>query len=277
MKLRVIYRSTGLENPKSRPPYYSKSLALQSFLGAAARCDRPVELIYLTDGPIPRDRLGPMEDTGEVVRQSGLGMVGSYQEALNQVETREWPDDDVVYLVEDDYLHTPVALASLMAAVESVPHASYFSLYVHKSIDWRRTQGFQVGDTAWHTVDSTTSTIAARVGVLRKDMLIHRLAYRADGAWDRDACLACAGVRPYRWAPLIGDLVGSEPGVRPPPLRRLKRGTAQTLLNGFAVVRSFARHLLIAPYPSLATHMTEPYIAPGVDWEAVAATVAPEP
>ena len=51
--LHVVYRSTGAENRMSRPAFYSKLGCLKSLLAAAERCQSPIELIFVNDGPIP--------------------------------------------------------------------------------------------------------------------------------------------------------------------------------------------------------------------------------
>ena len=275
VKLHIVYRSTGSENRTSRPEFYSKLLALKSLLRSAAACASPVHFVFLNDGPVPRDRHDLMASSGEIVDRAGLGSsVGSFQETLRQVDAQGWPEDDLVYLVEDDYLHVLDALPALLDAARAIPDASYFALYIYLSIDWRRAQHFQVGDRPWLSAESTTGTFAARIGALRADRWIHRIAYRADGGWDRDACLSYGGIRPYRWSGIAAGLAGSEPGSAQTVERRLKRATAQSLLNLSAVRRAFARHLLVAPQPDLATHMTLPWLSPGVDWEAVAREVS---
>ena len=51
MRLRIIYRSYGGENMKDRPPYYGKTLALQSLLRAAEAVD--ADILFMNDGPHP--------------------------------------------------------------------------------------------------------------------------------------------------------------------------------------------------------------------------------
>lgn len=271
MKLHVIYRSTGSENSKARPPYYSKLLALRSVLQAAERCDSAVDFIFLNDGPIPADRLEPMEAAGEIIELPRVGMVGSYLAALELLRERSWPDADLAYLVEDDYLHLPHSLHSLVRAAELVPAASYFGLYA--LIEWSSAEFYEVDGQPWITADSTTSTFAGRVGDFRADWLMHRLGYVAGGSWDRDICHAYQGRRPYRWTTIIGDLAGYEPGTPRPWRRRAKRAIGQAGLDLLAIRRAFRRHLLIAPAAALAAHMTLPYMPPDIDWAAAAQAV----
>lgn len=270
MRVHVVYRVAGAENLRGRPPFYSKLLSLQSLLRAREECDAPIDVVFLADGPLPQELQRWMSSAGEVVPlRRGSGMYRSYLEALALPGNRGWPDEDLVYFVEDDYLHRPAALQRLAEAAQALPEAAYLGLYAQ--FDWRRTRRLDVGDCVWHIAHSTTSTFATRIGTLREDRWIHRLGFVAESSPDTDVCSTYRGVRPFRWDYLIGDLAGLEPGGAWPPRRRLKRAAGQAALNLLAVKAGFRRRLLVSAYPSLATHLAVPYLAPEVDWEAVAA------
>src|SRR5262245_51017291 len=128
-RLHIVYRSYGPENMKERPPYYSKLLALASLVQAAEDAGPPIEIVFLNDGPIPGDRLALMAAAGEVVSRSGLGLRGSLRAALALPIERRWPDEDLVWLCEDDYLYRDRAVRDLIAAADALPHADYLSLY----------------------------------------------------------------------------------------------------------------------------------------------------
>jgi hypothetical protein len=72
--LHVVYRSYGGENAKSRPPFYSKLLALASLLCALEEADGAIEVLFINDGPVPIDRLELMRSKGEVVQLPGVGL-----------------------------------------------------------------------------------------------------------------------------------------------------------------------------------------------------------
>jgi hypothetical protein len=283
--LRVIYRSTGRENKKMRPAFYSKLLSLASFLRSVDECEAEVDILFLNDGPIPEDRLALMEAAGEVgyLRSTdlsrrllfrdqvpGIGTARSYLATLAAVNSKGWPGSDLVYFVEDDFMHLPVALSALVAAGEGIPEAAYFGLYAN--IDWARsrTMPFTCYGYRWHQASSTTSTFAGRIGALRADRWIHRLAFFAGQDPDMDASHAVRGVRPYPWSHVTGDLLGYAPGPSGSVLGRMKRAGVQSAMNVLAVGSSFHRHQLVAPVPPLATHVEEPYLALAVDWEQVA-------
>lgn len=275
MKLHVVYRSVGRENRKRRPPYYSKLLCLGSFVRALERCPA-ADVVFLNDGEIPSDRLALMERAGEAVklppipdldqRSSRLPLYRSLVSAFDLVDERGWPATDLVYFAEDDYLYLPESFERLLEASVQLREAAYFAFYA--SIIWSRSKGSWVNDELWHTAESTTSTFGARIGALRADRLIHRLTFRVGG--DTEVCLAFQGIRPFRWGYIFGDLLWDEPGSSRPFVARAKTAGGQALTNLLATKAALRRHLLVAPYRSLATHVELPYLATGTDWEAVA-------
>ena len=290
MTLHLVYRSYGGENLKRRPFYYSKMLALISFVRAATKV-RDAELLFLNDGPIPDDKLAVMSRYGRVVQtgEQAKGMRVSYRAALDLVTTESWTDDDVVYYVEDDYLFTADALIALTEAVAALPEASYFSLYgpladyddplerIEHAVprDWKAQPNRCVGEQVWFNRASITSTFGARVGILREDLPIfiqcmrpfrHRLL-------DHETCIIYQGFVPYHGSEFFFGLPGDfELGLR---------GVARAVvLVPFRIAlnlrarRQRTPHLLYTVTPNLATHLEHPVISPDRDWVAVAEEVA---
>lgn len=236
----ILYRSVGGENPKSRPPYYSKLLCLKSLLRAASRLPHRPHLTFVNDGPIPADRLSVMEKWGEVISLPGVGNSPSYREVLKLA--LRLPPDAVVYLAEDDYLYTEHALDKLRGALTELPHADYVSLFDHldrytRSDDVRggRSRIYVAAGHHWRTVDSTCLTFGARVGRLKRDAWIHQLCTLPRTPRDR-----------VIW--------------------RLTQGRGLFALK-------FPKRTLIGPVPSLATHMDPHGLAPNIDWQRVAREV----
>jgi hypothetical protein len=285
VKLHVVYRSSGGENLKQRPTFYSKILCLLSFLQTLALTGGDIQIIFLNDGAIPENRRRLMKMVGEPIEVPSVGKLRSYRAALGLVETRGWDDDDFVYVLEDDYLHVPGALSSLVAAVEQIQQAEYFTLYDAPDrytrtddADRGRARVFLAADRHWRSVESSTHTFAARVGTLRADSWLHLLATRsrrgsrqplrrsADPpfvAEDRATWRVLQGFGDYRLASSLVGLMGRPSGIpRDLPILRL-------LVRSIPAPR-IGQRLLVGPMPSLATHMEEPYLAPLVDWSAVA-------
>jgi hypothetical protein len=291
MTLHLVYRSYGGENFKRRPFYYSKMLALISFVRAATGV-KGAELLFLNDGPIPDDKLAVMRRYGRVAQtgEEAKGMRASYRAALDLVTTESWTDDDVVCYVEDDYLFMAGALIALTEAVAGLPEASYFSLYgtladyddplerIEHAVprDWKAQPDRRVGDRVWFNRASITSTFAARVGILREDLPIFIQCippFLPRRILDHETCLLYQGFVPFHGRELFFGL----PGDFKLGLRGVVRGAVlvpfRIALN-LRAHRQQTPHLLYTVTPNLATHMEHPVISPDRDWFAVAEEVA---
>lgn len=270
--LHIIYRSVDAANRKPRPAGFSKLACLVSFMAACAACPELGELLFLNNGPIAPELMALMSPAGQVVEREGLELHESYWAAIDLALGSGWADDDLVYFGEDDYLYRPEAFAGIAAAAALVPEASYLAPYatigqtmpngerLHDGLRRPRVSAEPVaeaGGVSWHRALSHTSSFAVRVGALRADRALHRLAPRCGGAWDHSLALAYQGVLPY------GP-------------RRLVTGTpegrwAKTVVWRGALSAQAARRrgrMLIAPRPALATHMEIGLLAAGTDWGA---------
>jgi hypothetical protein len=285
MKLLAIYRSYGGENRKSRPAYYSKLLALASFVRAVDQLESPFDITFLNDGPVANDAYRLMQAVGRVVPFDRLGCRGSYAKALTLAVGCNGDESDIVWLAEDDYLYRPDALERLLSAARLIPWASYFGLYAafpplepEKSGEWdsialrgwRDQGGVTVHGHEWRHAVGTTSTFGARLPALRRDRQLFRMALYSAHAWDTQTCLAYQGYVPFRGRWLLED-----PSTRGTEsvLSRIKILCAtpiKVVVDAMAYRRARHPGLLVAPRPALATHLELPYIAPRTDWAAEA-------
>lgn len=288
MAIRIIYRSYGGENRKGRPEYYGKLLALTSFLRAFERVDGDV--VYLNDGPIPHDRLRLMQETGRIIELPGIGMRGSYRAALELPASEGWPDDDVAWFSEDDYLYHPDSLRLLHRITETVAAADYFSVYgstptrpakrpdepvAHRPSGWIDLPPWEVDGQRWVRAYSSTSTFGARVGALRQDMAIFRFCMLPHRTMlrDHDTGLVLQGYEPHSYRELGRALMGMSVGS---PRRRARRMALAPFLlatNLRAHRRPGRRRMLLVADPNLATHMEAGLESPGRDWAVVAGDV----
>ena len=291
MKLWIVYRSVGTENAKNRPPFYSKKLALASFLRAVENAGVETGVLFVNDGPIPEDRLSMMSAAGEIVPINGGSNRASYRWVLRLPRLRGWAPDDLVWFAEDDYLYTADAFAELVEAAKRLLDADYFAVYSelrfaqwatrwHPRIsDRTRADGddraVPIGRVRWYRAVSTTSTFGARVRTLVADEWLLRNAPFVGGAFDHATCLAYQGCRPFEWRRLTDIPASSRwPGPLGEPARRITLATLRALLNSVALaLPENRRRVLVAPDPDLATHMETGLLAPGTDWEAEAEAV----
>ncbi|MCW2616114.1 MAG: hypothetical protein JWN08_3108 [Frankiales bacterium] len=276
--LHVVYRSYGGENRKGRPDWYSKVLALTSLVRAVEAVDGDVEVLFVNDGPVPEERLSLMHRAGhEVLRIDKGSNRGSLRWALRLAERRGWPPDDLVLLLEDDYLLVPTALQEVVQAARRWTAVDYFAVYGQPSTARPTTYGQQGPDSSasgqsWVPFDSTTSSFAVRVGALLVDHARLSLLPFTGGAWDHATCMVVQGRPPFS----LRDTFLPDPAPAGTPAhRRAARVAAlaavRLLGQASAVRRPTRRRLLYGPAVPVATHMETGLISDGRDWPALAA------
>jgi hypothetical protein len=285
--LHIIYRSYGGENTKDRPAYYSKLLSLLSLVRAVEEHAGRSEIIWLNDGPMPKPRLSVMERSGEVIARVKLGNKGSLRAALSLPETRGWSQDDLVWLAEDDYLYSPAAMNGLHAATEAFPDASYFGLYAsigHRPPEggiqpeyapvpsgWQESEPVLVHGRPWRRALSTCATFGAKAGALVEDRKLFHAALWTGAGWDQTMCLLYQGYQPFTWPLITGHARRAQSvWLRS---RGVAIGTIRAALSIYQAARVHSgapARLLVAPEPSLATHLELNHLALGTDWSQVA-------
>lgn len=241
MTPQLIYRLYPVEQHKRRPPYHSKIRSLRSAAQSLVLAGGERLHLLVDSDALPEEYAAVIPARLDVTIEllGGLGNVGSYRRQMELA--RSFPPDDLVYLSEDDYLYRPEAFSALVAAAAELPHVDYFSLYDHpdrytRDDDARLRGGKQLwvaGSQHWRWVESACMTYGARVHTLLADAALHdRFATRGDYPDDRLMWRRLQGVGPGKWGA---------------PRRRLASAV-----------------------PSLATHMDEEFLAPVIDWRAVA-------
>jgi hypothetical protein len=277
VKLHAIYRSYRGENSKRRPPYYSKALALASFVRALGQVDA-VDVTFVNDGPVEDDICRLMQPVGRIRTFHGLGPRGSYAKALALALECTADESDIVWLAEDDYLYRPDAFGELLATAGSIPWASYFALYSGEDAvrppGWRDRGSAMVHGHEWSHAVSTTSTFGARLPALRRDRHLFRFAMYAAHAWDHQTCLAYQGYVPFRGRWLVQDPTERGRGSLQSRIKVVGATPLKVVVDAMAARRSRRPALLVAPRPALATHLELAFLAPGVDWDAEAEATA---
>lgn len=183
--IRVIYRISDGSYTKPKLPGADKELCLRNFLGAvhcqhiSILADNCGEATTEMCKKLAAETLGLGQATpGWDIQNTSLGNAGSFKAAIEIA--LGYDDDDIVYLVEDDYLH----IRTSGQYSESIPErdieeglikADYTTLFDHPDKYLRE---YQAGETAkvvrtqhahWKLSISTTMTFATRVKTLRED------------------------------------------------------------------------------------------------------------
>jgi hypothetical protein len=229
----TLYRISDGSGKKTRFPFATKEVCLRNFL----RVFQPSrdDLIIIADnvGDVTWQMINALHPN--TVRTS-LHNAGSWRYAAFEIATKRFQEDQVIYFVEDDYLHRP---GSRQVLLEGIGIAHYVSLYDHKDKYLNANEGgpnpfveyggeltrvVRTTSAHWKLSNSTTMTFATTVKVLRQDQRV----------WNRHT-------------------QGSSP-------------------NDFQAFLELARksRRLVTPVPSYSTHCEPAFAAPGIDWANVA-------
>lgn len=245
-ELYVYYRisDTPAYSVKSKAPYVNNENCLVNFLDNF----RPDNLHIIADSM--NDRTASfLKSIGEThkfsldhVHNRSGSMTFSYVFHL----ALRHKDEDIVYFVEDDFLHLPGSKGILMEAFRETK-ADYVTLYDHpdKYIDRKAggpnpfvkkggepTRVITTTSTHWKTTNSTVLTFASRVKTLKAD----------EREWKR-----CVSTK------VPNDFL---------VFTRLNK--SRFFYRVFKI-----RRTLIHPIPGRATHGEVAFLTPFVDWESV--------
>lgn len=101
------------------------------------------------------------------------GNAESLMEAIEYAMS-SFKDEDIVYFVEDDYLHKPGFVEAIKEGLERI---DYVTCYDHLD-KYHRTNAryelFYTDNYIWKLVDSTTMTFATKIKTIKKDIDIMR-------------------------------------------------------------------------------------------------------
>ena len=182
--MKIIYRISDAGYNKVKPDYINNETCLKNF------CN--VFYDYLHDINVIADNCS--EDTINIIKKYidptniekvsvGHG-AGTFNLALDKAIN--WDDDEIVYFVENDYLHKPNSLNVLKQGFTL--GAPFVSLYDHpdKYLDPSKggnpycvggaedTRVYLTDSCHWKITNSTTMTFAAKVSTLKRRELILR-------------------------------------------------------------------------------------------------------
>lgn len=285
----VLYRHAESANRKDRPPYFSKLLALQSFVRAVEAAEGRVSVVFVVDGHLSPDAAALMGRAGSLRRGSYGSNRASYIATVAMPRTLT-PARDVVWFAEDDYLYEETSLVALLDAATAIPEADWFALSgptPPTMLEMRRAQGpvriaplqrpggvAFAGGRPWRRIDSTTSTFGGRWDAVVRDVRLLQAVPWTGAAWDRTTCLALQGVTPYPWRHVLSDLVVPSTPAQHRALRVAWRVAGRVAVNLRAQRLPSHRGVLVAPETPLVGHMNLPYEERPEHWDDVASEVA---
>ena len=125
------------------------------------------------------------------ISQKGGSGAHSFLNLLNYVIKQNYNDDDIIYFLEDDYIHKPGWVDVLLDGFKYID-ADYYTLYDHPNkyypelIDKFPTHLFNTPSAHWRTTISTTNTYACKFKTLKKHFDIHIQYCDLEAKWVKD-------------------------------------------------------------------------------------------
>ena len=167
--------STNSEN-KTRPQWFNKEKIFDSFLKTL---DDRVDYTAFHDsgnGDI-KDHFLNNKDIKKLSIKCGND-AESFLKLLNYIKEQNYNDSDIIYLLEDDYIHKPGWVDILLEGFNMI-NADYYTLYDHPDkyslpmYDNLQSKIIATDNVHWRTTPSTTNTYACRYKTLIEHFDIH--------------------------------------------------------------------------------------------------------
>lgn len=274
MRVRVILRLTPSENRKNRPDWYSKETSLRSLVSAidtAREAGLDVDFSAVLDVSSGR-HLAPgvarllLDNVDTVMPIRGGTAAKSWRPVVRLVrDSIPYADDDLLYFIEDDYLHLPDALIALADGT-----TDYRLLYAHEK-DHGRIGAPQDG---WASVPGGTSSFAVTGAAFRADATMHLLLSHGGGAWDE---LSWRGLGSHATPPdasyVLWPFTADSKWSRRWGLRPIRHSVFRAVTLVHSTQRSRSIALCV---PIRATHVESDLLAEGADWAARAESLVAE-
>ena len=188
--IRIIYRTCGWTNWDNRPEWFHFRSCWDNLVSTTKNEDCAITVLY--DGELKgHEEYNYHADVLEIDSAAKLPEIHKRVEAPDREKASgylmyelirdnmyDWDDNDIIYLVEDDYMHIsgwPIVLQNVYDMYDGV---DYVSLYDHPDKYTQRYQGLSsqilVSNYChWRTVPSSCGTFAGRVRTFKEDLDIH--------------------------------------------------------------------------------------------------------
>ena len=229
--MKIIYRISDAGYKKEKPDYINNETCLKNATKVFE--DEDWSIIADNISTETNDMIQKYKSRDHIYYASIGHGAGTFNLALNEALT--YNDDDIVYFIENDYLHKPDAVKILNEGFEL--GASFVALYDHpdKYLDPSKggnpycegggedTRVYLTDSCHWKITNSTTMTFAAKVSTLKRVESI---------------------------------------------LRKHTSGTHPNDFQMFLELRQLGE-LLITPLPGYATHGESAWLSPLTDWSKI--------
>lgn len=175
--MRVIYRISEAGYPKEKPGYINNKNCFANFVKHFSNA----ELLVIADN-CNSDTLAFIKEHTDRVLEVSVGHgSGTFNLALDFALKQA--EEDLIYFVENDYVHRAGAYEAMIEAFDSDLLFDYLTLYDHPdkylnpyeggnpfcSAKSEQTRVFLTSSSHWKYTNSTTMTFASRVRTLKQD------------------------------------------------------------------------------------------------------------
>jgi hypothetical protein len=231
--MKIIYRISDSGYNKVKPDYINNEKCLQNFCNAFYDHIYDIHIIADNCSDATLDIINKYIDPINIEKVSVGHGAGTFNLALDKA--LKWSDDEIIYFVENDYLHKPNSPEIIKEGLSL--GASFVSLYDHpdKYLDPSRggnlyceggaedTRVYLTDSCHWKITNSTTMTFASTVKELKKYEFI------------------------------------------------LRKHTTESYPNDFKMFLELRENngLLITPIPGYATHGETAWLSPLTDWNQI--------
>lgn len=176
--MKIIYRISDAGYNKVKPDYINNETCLKNFCNVFFDYIHDILIIADNCSVSTIDMINKYIDPINIIKVSVGHGAGTFNLALDKALT--YADDEIVYFVENDYLHKPYASRMLREGFDL--GASFVSLYDHpdKYLDpslggnpyceggAEDTRVYLSKSCHWKITNSTTMTFASKVATLRR-------------------------------------------------------------------------------------------------------------
>lgn len=165
---------------KQRPNFFSKESCFNNLLKTKKK---ETHITAFFDGNNPFSWL--KKENVDVISKVCGSDSSSFSNLLDYIITLDIKNDDIIYLLEDDYLHKDNWDAAIEEGL-SIPNIDYLTLYDHPDkynyhklapgIGYENLTSkiYVTKNYHWRTIPSTTNTYAMKFKTFKKDFLIHK-------------------------------------------------------------------------------------------------------
>ena len=174
---------------KPRPDWFDREKIFDSFISTL---DKRVEYTAFHDsgnGNI-EDHFLNNKDVNKVSMLGGND-AQSFLNVLNYIIDQNYEDDDIIYFLEDDYLHREGWIDIMLEGFEYIG-ADYYTLYDHPDkyylsmYEELQSKIIATPSIHWRTTPSTTNTYACKIKTLKRHFDIHVNSCDLVEKWTKD-------------------------------------------------------------------------------------------